>query len=81
MSNENNGGPNEPLEFKVLEYKHGFLSNDWVHAGTKLGSDEELEIILNRFGAEGWDVIHYASTTGSSTTSISRRIILRRRAR
>lgn len=78
MSNDNNGGPNEPLEFKVLEYELGFLSSNWVHGTTKLGSDENLESILNSFGAEGWDVIHYAPAT---TTSTKRHIILRRRAR
>lgn len=78
MSTENNAGPNEPLEFKVLEYEPGFLSSNWVHGTTILGSDEDLESILNSFGAEGWDVIHYVPATTAGTR---RRIILRRRAR
>ncbi|MBC7806077.1 MAG: hypothetical protein H7145_07985 [Akkermansiaceae bacterium] len=77
MSSEHNGGPNEPLEFKILEFEAGFLSELWVHGTTKLGSDKDLEGILNRFGAEGWDVIHYVPAAGST----GRRIILRRRAR
>jgi hypothetical protein len=55
MSSESSSGPNEPLEFKVLEYELGFLSSNWITGKTKLGPDENLESILNSFGAEGWD--------------------------
>lgn len=77
MSSDSRTGPNEPLEFKVLDYENGFLANNWVDGKTKLGSDENLETILNSFGAEGWDMIHYIPATVSTVG----RIILRRRAR
>ena len=77
MNSENNTGPNEPLEFKILDLKAGgFVGPSWFDGKTKVGNDDELEAILNAHGAEGWDVVQYIAPG-----MVTGRIILRRRAR
>ncbi|MBC8138935.1 MAG: hypothetical protein H8F28_23920 [Fibrella sp.] len=78
MNSESDRGPNEPMEFKILEYEaDGFLNSAWFHGSDRLGSDKELEVILNKLGAEGWDIIQFLDATSIKVA----RIVLRRRAR
>ena len=79
--NKEDEAPNPPLEFKILQFKGaGFNRFAWFHGDTKLGTGDELESILNRFGNEGWDVIH-AQIMPGVTTGIPAHVLLRRRAR
>ena len=72
------GAPNQPLEFKIIQLKSvGLTRNAWCRGDTKLGSGEELELILNFFGNEGWDVVQMMPATNSTPPHI----LLRRLAR
>ncbi len=81
MSSESDkGGPNEPLEFKIIEFKAaGFVGYGWFHGETKLGTDKELESVLNDLGSEGWDIIQFLGAGFGTGTPL--RVVLRRRAR
>jgi hypothetical protein len=73
--NENDNTQNQPMEFKILETKpSGFTGTGWFHDDAKLGSERELESILNRLGSEGWDIVQIINGPKPS-------IFLRRKAR
>lgn len=76
--NKNDEAQNQPLEFKILQIKSvGLIGSAWFHGDTKLGSGDELELILNRFGNEGWDVVQIMPAIGVTPPHI----LLRRKAR
>jgi hypothetical protein len=77
--NENDEAQNQPMEFMIIYVKGaGFLQTAWFHGETNLGSEGELESILNRLGNDGWDIVQIMPNVAGGAFP---RIFLRRKAR